>query len=757
MDCPKCRKRVSYGPLLLPHRCRVVTTTRASPTAALDLAVEAAFGTGPEWAKSVYGDYYATSNLVYAAVKLKADAVARPRLRVYRVNGEDKQEIDPDHPLQVLLRRVNPWWTGIDLWRLTSMHLDLWGSSFWALERGTGGLPTEIWPLRPDRVRIVADEQRYVREFVYFASRGERHFLPQDIIWFREVNPLDELSGLSPVAPLRLSIDATQDAELHNRNVFVGGLLNDSVITSQGPVTDDQVNDLWVRLRKKFAGPKNSHRPMVLGDGLEVKQMALSAKDMEFLGFLRWGVEQTSRAFNVPKTLLHDLERATYSNIDAEERILWRNAIVPRLQFLAAEVNEMLTPQFGPDLEVEFDLSDIEALQADENAIAQSEREDVKLGIVTINEARQRRGMEPVPWGDEPPAALPPLGGFSSQPTEEGPVPEEPAAMMTALSASSYRLYRPPELTDEFLHRMGQAHEERLARFGKRFQDLQQGLFQRQRAEALRRVRQGAKTLEEIFIVKSWIVPFLRDGKPLVQNSLLQSAQHQISTFGLGVSFDVNNEILQNWLDDRLTFWAERTNEETARLLLSELQDAQRAGESIRDIQGRVEKVFGFSDSVRSERIARTEIQSATNHGALEAYRQSGIVREKMWLTSIDGRERDSHREAHRQVVPLEGMFSVGGEMLAAPGDTRGSAKEIINCRCTISPVVRRNQRRIWPADKPEFDGQALTDQIDQKLTAEFALLESRLEQRQNGRKIVKTVTRDDLGFPVKVVEEHVN
>ena len=41
-------------------------------------------GIGGDWAKSVYGDYYATSVSVYSAIKLRADAMARAPLTVLR-------------------------------------------------------------------------------------------------------------------------------------------------------------------------------------------------------------------------------------------------------------------------------------------------------------------------------------------------------------------------------------------------------------------------------------------------------------------------------------------------------------------------------------------------------------------------------------------------------------------------------------------------------------------------------------------------
>ena len=62
---------------------------------------------------------------------------------------------------------------------------------------------------------------------------------------------------------------------------------------------------------------------------------------------------------------------------------------------------------------------------------------------------------------------------------------------------------------------------------------------------------------------------------------------------------------------------------------------------------------------------------------------------DKEWLTAVDGRERDAHRMANGQKRdPLE-PFNVGGELLMLPGDPRGSASNIINCRCVVAEIPK--------------------------------------------------------------------
>ena len=724
MICERCHGPVRlFGPVLLPHRCRKAAGIR-TPLSPLVQSQASQYGEGPDWAKPIYGEYYAKSPLIYSALRMRAHAITRPALQVLRrVANNNPEPVPKSHPLVVLLYKINPFWTGRDLWEATSIYRDLWGSAFWMLTKSSPTAPpTEIWLYRPDRVRIVADRQRYISAFVYHDGRDQITFAPEEVVWIRNFNPLAEFAGLSPLAPARLSADMANDGLLYNRNIFRNGLLTNAGIVVDDVVTDEQVAELQARIKTKYSRPEHAHEPLILGGVKDVKNLGVTAKDMEFLAMLRWSLEDIARVYGVPKILLQDLERSTYENVNAAERLFWRNTVVPELKFLEAELNEMLVPQFGDeDLFVQFDLTDIEALQESANDVAARQQKDVDSGILTINEVRKHRGMEPVPWGD---VMWLPIG---MMPVEDasGP-PSSPAGMP---GAAAYKLYTVGKPDDALLHRVTLAHAQRLDNATQQFRMIQRGLFDQQRTSVLRGLR-AVKSVDkqlprDIFDPDAWRQRFLERGLPLLTLSFQRSAEAKISEFGLGFAFDVGTEIAQTWLNDRSLFWADRVNAETAKLLMNELEEAQRAGEGIREIQDRVEKVFRFNNEVRSEMIARTEIQSATNKGAIEAYRQSGVVEAKMWLTAIDGRERPAHNEAHRQVVPLESAFFVGGEHLEEPGDINGSPGNVISCRCTTSPVVQRPNRNYKIGSQPVAE----PVKPDTLLADTIGLLKERTEQ----------------------------
>ncbi len=221
--------------------------------------------------------------------------------------------------------------------------------------------------------------------------------LPEEVVWFRYFNPMEEYAGFSPMAAARLTADMSIDAVRFNREFFRNGANpQDLVFRAQGPVTDEQVEEFYSRLEARFSGPSRAHRPIVTGGGWEVERLGLNQRDMEWLAGLRWGLESVARAFGVPLPLLEDFSRATYNNVREARRIFWEKTVVPELMFIQGEINVGLLPKLGQaaqGLHVAFDLGQIEALAESETERTRRQVELVNAGILTINEARRERGL----------------------------------------------------------------------------------------------------------------------------------------------------------------------------------------------------------------------------------------------------------------------------------------------------------------------------------------------------------------------------
>lgn len=121
--------------------------------------------------------------------------------------------------------------------------------------------------------------------------------------------------------------------------------------------------------------------------------------------------------------------------------------------------------------------------------------------------------------------------------------------------------------------------------------------------------------------------------------------------------------------------------DETARLLRSEVVNASRA-----------------------KLIAKTEIAASANYGTSIGAKRTGVVIDKVWISTLSDRTRRTPRDQYdhltmNEIKVADGeMFSVpmkngGVEMLPYPCHPSGSAANVIRCRCRTVTQARRDER----------------------------------------------------------------
>ena len=70
----------------------------------------------------------------------------------------------------------------------------------------------------------------------------------------------------------------------------------------------------------------------------------------------------------------------------------------------------------------------------------------------------------------------------------------------------------------------------------------------------------------------------------------------------------------------------------------------------------------------------------------------SGYEMEKRWISALDKRTRDPHSNVNGKKADQDDAFVVGGEKLMYPGDPNGAAGNVINCRCTVAVIPKRDK-----------------------------------------------------------------
>ena len=113
-------------------------------------------------------------------------------------------------------------------------------------------------------------------------------------------------------------------------------------------------------------------------------------------------------------------------------------------------------------------------------------------------------------------------------------------------------------------------------------------------------------------------------------------------------------------------------------------------GESMDEIADRLSQVIGMN--LRSAiSAARTMVTSAENKGRQDGFERAaamGIILEREWIATSDGRTRDWHRELDGVTVGVDEPFENAIGKIMYPGDPSANGANVWNCRCTIAAKI---------------------------------------------------------------------
>lgn len=127
-------------------------------------------------------------------------------------------------------------------------------------------------------------------------------------------------------------------------------------------------------------------------------------------------------------------------------------------------------------------------------------------------------------------------------------------------------------------------------------------------------------------------------------------------------------------------------NKTTRDALAKTLSEAVENGETISEMEKRINKVFDTRRS-NARTIARTETGRTSQSAQVESFHQLGVGK-KRWNHSLAAHPREEHLAIDGEVVDLEDEFRLSNGATAPSPNNFGDPEEDCNCRCFVTPVV---------------------------------------------------------------------
>lgn len=307
------------------------------------------------------------SAIFYACVNQRAQAISQVPWRVYKKakNKDDTREELPEHPLQKLIDNPNPDFSWAEIMSLCSQHIDLAGNFYMAETRaGNTRTPIELMPLVPYGVKIIPGVLRLVEAYEYTGQSGRKlTFSANDVVQIKTTNPNDFLFGMPTIQAAGRAVDIDRSAGAWQKSSLDNRGVSDYAIVLDSDTTQDQYDRLREYHKERQAGPENARKPFFTTK--DVKPLNQSAVEMDFVNSRLSTWQEIASAMGVPLPMIGVLADATLANIETSRRIFWTDTIVPLLRMIKDQLNAQLAIEFGADIELDYDLSGVEAMRED--------------------------------------------------------------------------------------------------------------------------------------------------------------------------------------------------------------------------------------------------------------------------------------------------------------------------------------------------------------------------------------------------------
>ena len=252
------------------------------------------------------------------------------------------------------------------------------GNSYIYAAEDENGIPTELQILRPDRVKILNNNDYLV--YKYVINGLEYDFSDDkdgvcDILHLKNFHPLDDLYGLSSLAIAHNSIEQHNECLEWNKALLKNGARPSGAVVmnaSNGTMSDDQFERIKSQINEQVTGGENAGKIMLLEGGLDWREMSMSPKDMDFIESKNGAARDIALALGVPPQLLGIKGDNTYNNMGEARMAFWEETIIPLLNNLCNKLSVWMSAQFMENIESQYDPDSISALSSQRQILWQN-------------------------------------------------------------------------------------------------------------------------------------------------------------------------------------------------------------------------------------------------------------------------------------------------------------------------------------------------------------------------------------------------
>lgn len=334
-----------------------------------------------------------TVSAVLAAFTILSEDLSSLPLLLYERRGRNKFRAYGNRYYRLMHDQPNPEHTSMIFREFIIGHMLGWGNFFGQPIFDKRGDVVELWPLRPDRMRV--ERFKGERIYIYQMSNGKpRIFLSEEILHIPAFG-FDGLIGYSRIALAKNAIGLSISAEKYGSKFYANDASVGVVYSHPSELSDKAYERLDKALAQR-SGVDESHKSIILEEGMSIDRLGIPNDDAQFLETRKFQVSEVARIFRVPPHMIGDVERSTSwgTGIDSQEQGYVNHTLRPWAVRTEQALNTSLLLKQDRDTYYYEHLMEA-FLRGDIETRYEAYVKAITNGFMSRNEARERENLNP--------------------------------------------------------------------------------------------------------------------------------------------------------------------------------------------------------------------------------------------------------------------------------------------------------------------------------------------------------------------------
>lgn len=269
---------------------------------------------------------------------------------------EDELKEITDHPLLDVLNNANSFQTGLQMRKVTQLHLDLAGEAFWLKERDSVlGTVVGVWPIPPDWIMNTPTPHN---PFYRVGFRGWQGMIPDtEFLWFQDTDPVNPYArGTGTAQALSDELETDEYTAKHTKAFFYNRAKPDLLIfPKSGSLREDAVKRLETDWMNSNQGFWRAFKPYFMTREVGVHEMDQNFRAMQLVQLREFERDIILQTFGLPPELLGVLAHSNRATIDAADYLMSTYVVQPRLEFMRTILQEKFVPEYDDRLIITYE------------------------------------------------------------------------------------------------------------------------------------------------------------------------------------------------------------------------------------------------------------------------------------------------------------------------------------------------------------------------------------------------------------------